>query len=173
MSKLSKIIEQLQNRNRYLFFLDLVMLPVAVGISFWVRVDNFDLVQYGTGYLFFTLLALAVAPMTYYAFGIYSRYWPFASIDEMVLLIRASTTAGLIIAVLSWIAIWLFSAAATLPRSIPFIFFPVELALTAGPRFIIRLVAQYQRQQLSASRVNGKKRARLKMCSSSAPARLA
>ncbi len=157
MSKLSKIVEQLQNRNRYLLFLDLVLLPVAVGISFLLRLDNFDPVQFGAGYLFFTLLALVVTPITYYAFGIYSRYWPFASIDEMVLLISASTTAGLAIAVLSWIAIWLFAAAGTLPRSIPFIFFPVELALTAGPRFIIRLLARYQRQQLNAKRVNGKK----------------
>jgi FlaA1/EpsC-like NDP-sugar epimerase len=157
MSKLSKIIEQLQNRNRYLLFLDLVLLPIAVGISFLLRLDNFDPVEFGAGYLFFTVLALVITPITYYAFGIYSRYWPFASIDEMVLLIGATTTAAAIIGVISLIVVWLLAAASTLPRSIPFIFFPVELALTAGPRFIIRVVARYQRQKLNGSRVNGKK----------------
>lgn len=137
-----------QVRNRYFFFLDIVLLAVAVYLSYVLRLESLNLAQMGSGLLFFAALAVIVIPAIFYAFGIYSRYWLYASVEEMLLLGSAVAMGAAIVGAVSLIVLSLLPPGTlTLPRSIPFIFFPVAVFVTASPRFALRLYAQYARRR--------------------------
>ncbi|HEY4721599.1 MAG TPA: polysaccharide biosynthesis protein, partial [Anaerolineae bacterium] len=74
-------------RNRYLFVIDVILLPAAVYISYWLRLENFDLKQFAPGWLLFTALSIVVVPVVFYLCGIYRRYWLYASVEEVLILI--------------------------------------------------------------------------------------
>jgi FlaA1/EpsC-like NDP-sugar epimerase len=137
-----------QVRNRYFFFLDMVLLAVAVYLSYVLRLESLNLALAGGGLLFFTALAILVIPAIFYAFGIYARYWLYASVEEMLLLGSAVAMGAAIIGAISLIVLSLVpSGTLALPRSIPFIFFPIAVFVTASPRFALRLYAQYARRR--------------------------
>ena len=69
-------------RNRYFFALDIVLLITAVVLSYVLRLDTFAFNQFGSGFLFFTGVVIVVIPLLFYLFGIYSRYWLYASVEE-------------------------------------------------------------------------------------------
>jgi FlaA1/EpsC-like NDP-sugar epimerase len=83
------IVRQL--RNRYFFALDIVLLVTAVVFSYVLRLDTFSFNVSGSGFLFFTGIVIVVIPLTFYLFGIYSRYWIYASVEELLLLTGATT----------------------------------------------------------------------------------
>lgn len=137
-----------QIRNRYFFFLDVALLSIAVYLSYVLRLESLTLTQMGSGLLFFAALASLVIPAIFYAFGIYARYWPYASVEEMLLLGSAVAMGAAIVGAISLIVLSLVPPGTlALPRSIPFIFFPMAIFATASPRFALRLYAQYARRR--------------------------
>lgn len=137
-----------QIRNRYFFFLDMALLTMAVYLSYVLRLESLSLSQMGSGLVFFTALAVVIIPAIFYAFGIYARYWLYASVEEMLLLGSAVAMGAAIIGAISLIVLSLVpSGTLALPRSIPFIFFPMAVFVTASPRFALRLYAQYARRR--------------------------
>ncbi|MFN8596869.1 MAG: nucleoside-diphosphate sugar epimerase/dehydratase [Anaerolineae bacterium] len=136
-----------QIRNRYLFFLDVVLLIAAVYLSYILRLETFKFGQMWSGFAFYSLLAVTIIPLIFYVFGIYARYWVYASVEEMTLLATAVTIGAAIAGGLGLIVLRLLPVGTlNLPRSIPFIFFPIALCVTAGPRFAMRIYAQYARR---------------------------
>ncbi|HTP10125.1 MAG TPA: nucleoside-diphosphate sugar epimerase/dehydratase [Anaerolineae bacterium] len=133
-------------RNRYFFALDVVLLVVAVILSYVLRLDTFSFYQLGAGFLFFTGVVVVVIPLLFYFFGIYSRYWLYASVEELLLLSGATTLGAAISGVIGMGAAWVIPDM-MLPRSIPFIFWPLALLVTGAPRFAVRLSAQYARRR--------------------------
>ena len=85
-------------RNRHFFFLDLLLLPVAAYVAFVLRLERFRIEPFWPAFFTFGLAVLVVTPSTFRLAGIYSRYWRYASIDELLRLIGtvtvASVTAG-------------------------------------------------------------------------------
>src|SRR5512139_1662723 len=138
------IVRQL--RNRYFFALDFVLLVTAVVLSYVLRLETFSFNQLGSGFLFFTGVVIVVIPLLFYLFGIYSRYWIYASVEELLLLSGAATLGVAISGVIGLVAAWTVPDM-TLPRSIPFIFWPLALLVTGAPRFAVRLSAQYARRR--------------------------
>ena len=138
------IVRQL--RNRYFFALDILLLIAAVVLSYVLRLETFSVDQFGSGFLLFTSLVVVVMPLLFFLFGIYSRYWIYASVDELMLLTSTATLGAIICGVVGLIAAWLIPDM-TLPRSIPFIFWPLALLVTGAPRFAVRLSAQYARRR--------------------------
>lgn len=66
--------------NRYLFIFDLFLLPLALYLSYVLRLERFDLASQWPA---FTLSLLAVISFSLPLFiraGIYARYWPYASV---------------------------------------------------------------------------------------------
>ncbi len=134
-------------RNRYLFVIDVVLLPVAVCISYWLRLENFDLKLFAPGWLLFAALSVVVVPVVFYLFGIYRRYWLYASVEEVLILIAAVAVSSMVVGVVSLAIEWaLYQNTSMVPRSIPVLFCAVALVVTAGPRFAIRLTAHYTRR---------------------------
>ncbi len=138
------IVRQL--RNRYFFALDIVLLVVAVILSYVLRLETFHFDQMGSGFLFFTAVVVVVIPLLFYLLGIYSRYWLYASVEELLLLTSATTLGAAISGTIGLVATWAVPDM-LLPRSIPFIFWPVALLVTGAPRFAVRLSAQYARRR--------------------------
>ncbi len=138
------IIRQL--RNRYFFALDIMLLVTAVVFSYVLRLETFSFNQLGSGFLLFAGIVVVVIPLLFYFFGIYSRYWLYASVEELLLLSGATTLGAAISGVIGLIVAWTVSDIA-LPRSIPFIFWPLALLVTGAPRFAVRLSAQYARRR--------------------------
>ncbi len=132
-----------QLRNRYFFVMDVVLLSVAVLLSYTLRLETLNLERFRTGLLLFLSSVVIVIPLVFYFYSIYSRYWIYASIEEMTLLIVAVSIGAAICGAASLLADGLLSGL-DFPRSIPFIFWPLALAVTAGPRFAVRIYAQNQ-----------------------------
>jgi FlaA1/EpsC-like NDP-sugar epimerase len=138
------IIRQL--RNRYFFILDVVLLIVAVVLSYVLRLETFSVAQVGSGFFFFTSVVVVVIPLVFYFFGIYSRYWVYASVEELLLLSGAVTLGAAISGTIGLVTTWLVPDM-SMPRSIPFIFWPLALVVTGAPRFGVRLYVQYARRR--------------------------
>jgi FlaA1/EpsC-like NDP-sugar epimerase len=138
------IVRQL--RNRYFFALDIILLITAVVLSYMLRLETFSFSQFGSGFMLFTGVVIVVIPLLFFLFGIYSRYWIYASVDELLLLSGATTLGAAVSGVIGFLAAWA-SPDITLPRSIPFIFWPLALLVTGAPRFAVRMSAQYARRR--------------------------
>jgi len=83
-------------RNRYFFILDAVLLPLMAYLSFIVRLDDWPQGNSLLGWFILATIATPVHLLVFRRFGVYSRYWRYASIDELLLLISALSWAMII-----------------------------------------------------------------------------
>ncbi|MCA9936771.1 MAG: polysaccharide biosynthesis protein, partial [Anaerolineales bacterium] len=134
-------------RNRHFFFSDLFLLPLAVYASYVLRLERFALENsFWMGLLVFALCATAVTTATFRLGGVYSRYWRYASVDEMLLLMGAVSVATFVSGAVSFLLLWLLPVNWVLPRSIPLIYLLLALAVTAVPRLAVRTWTIYERR---------------------------
>lgn len=144
-------------RNRHFLGLDLLLLSFSPWLAFVVRTDGLNsqpagwdiLSRFGVGLITYTLLALLVRLVIFYAFGLYRRYWRYASIEELDQIawaVSLSTAILLALVLLSRLP----SVAATgfplwnFPRSVVLIDGLLVLVLVGGARFSVRLVTRWQ-----------------------------
>lgn len=129
-------------RNRHLFFLDAILLALIPLLALALRLDEpSKALQYRAPLGRYILLTLLLKGAIFYAFGLYRRYWRYASIEELVLIIKAVGVAAVAITLLffAFHDPWL-----NLPRSLPLLDFFLTLAVVAAPRFGLRLVARHR-----------------------------
>lgn len=137
----------LKLRNRHFFLLDLVLLALTPAIALTLRDYTAPGGSYAQALLAFTLIALGVKLPLFYAFGLYNRYWRYASIDEMVNIITAVLVAMFIVTGVFFGAQafkLLFNS--NIPRSLPFLDGLLTLLMVSGTRFAARTV-EYRRAQ--------------------------
>jgi len=130
-------------RNRHFFFVDVILLPLVVYLSFVLRLERFDIVPFWTGFAIFTLIAVIITPWLLRVSGVYSRYWRYASTDELLLLIGADTVSVLCTSVAALLVTTLIPVAGTIPRSVPIIYLFLVLSATAAPRLAVRVAGRY------------------------------
>jgi FlaA1/EpsC-like NDP-sugar epimerase len=123
-------------RNRWLMFLDVIALPLSVYCSFVLRLDALDFGIYNQTCLALMVLALAVIPV-FWLTGVYSRYWPFASLDELLLLAGSLFVAITAISLVSIVGLKALGIAST-PRSLPVLIYLLAMVGTAAPRLAMR-----------------------------------
>jgi FlaA1/EpsC-like NDP-sugar epimerase len=135
-------------RNRHFFVLDLLFLPIAVYLSFALRLDTYRVgsPNLWAGLALFTFLAVIVLPLVFLRVGIYRRYWRYASLDEFLLLAGAVMVGTLVASGAAWLLITIFNLSVVVPRAVPLIFVFVGLGVTAAPRVLVRWVNSYLRQ---------------------------
>ena len=134
-------------RNRLFLIADLLLIPLAVGISFLLRLDAAGLRPYFQTMLIFAGLAEVVKPPVFYFFGLYRRMWLYASTRELVTITAATLTGTAVVTLLTYSLaslVWTFSP---LPRSVPYLDWLVSLALVGGIRLSVRLVADASRRR--------------------------
>jgi FlaA1/EpsC-like NDP-sugar epimerase len=124
-------------RNRYLFLADLVFIAVSILISLALR-DVF--VFYLPAALWMIGAAIIVKPIVYWRFGLYRRFWAYASIKEAELIIAAIGVNVLLMYGYYFLTFPL--GLPRIPRSIPIIDGLVSLVLTGGLRFSIRMLSE-------------------------------
>ena len=136
-------------RNRHLLFSDVILLPLAVYASFGLRLDEWTFSTPLTAPLAATcgwmcLFAGTIMPLIFFAHGLYSRYWPYASVEELLLLVYDVTLATLVVGLLGRMLPVLFLQVPPVPGSVLVIFWLLALAVTATPRLMARLWTRYR-----------------------------
>lgn len=141
-------------RNRYFLLGDFILLPLAVLAAYFLRLDGNPIEPelYWQGFVAFTLVIIVITPAIFWRFGVYSRYWRYASIDEVQLLVLTVAAATLVASGATWLILVPTSDNNVFPRSIPFIFFLLALPMTALPRIAVRALAGYRRQAIRSAR---------------------
>jgi FlaA1/EpsC-like NDP-sugar epimerase len=144
-------------RNRHLLLLDLVMLPLAALLAFVLRLDNAQIQSEVPAMLIYALAAPLIQIPIFAALGIYSRFWQYASIDELLLLAWAALLGGFAQGALFLGAQALFPELLVpgVPRSIPLIAILITLVFIAGPRFALRVWTQRARRSAKAGLAPG------------------
>lgn len=117
-------------RNRAFFLSDMLLLALASYTSYVLRLEGFDLNGEWSGFALFTILGVCVTPLVFWKTGVYSRYWRYASIEELLLLTGAVTISAGLIATISLLVMWLLPGVATLHLSVPLIFLMLALGAT-------------------------------------------
>ncbi|NTU80708.1 MAG: polysaccharide biosynthesis protein [Chloroflexales bacterium] len=125
-------------RNRFFFAADVLLLPVAAYLSFVIRLETLGSSEYLLGFLVMTVLATVITPAVFQASGIYSRYWRYASIEELFLLVGAVLVAT-VVASGGAILASAVRLEVNVPRSVPFIYLMLAIVVTALPRLLIRV----------------------------------
>lgn len=138
----------LELRNRHFLLLDTLWLLITPWLALILRVEITPAIweRYGFPlfvYMFATmLLRLAI----FYFFGLYRRYWRYASIDELNQITAAVLVATLIIlAIVFPVATFFSDDGYLLPRSLPLIDGLLVLILVGGGRFSVRLAYSLNR----------------------------
>lgn len=126
-------------RNRHYFILDALIVVLIPFIALSLRVSTPWDTSYLPDLIAYAMLGVIIKLPIFYFFGLYRRYWPFASIDSMVSIIGSVGLASLTITAVFFL---LFSLGVLLlPRSIPFIDAMLTLILIGGIRFSARLAS--------------------------------
>jgi FlaA1/EpsC-like NDP-sugar epimerase len=138
MGKISSILFGL--RNRHFLILDVAIFVLTPAAALLLRTDGvIDAQADLPSLLLFTFVFAAVKLAVYYASGMYSRYWRYASVEEL----GRITAAGMIVLVLQ-LGLFMFVllpsglVAEGFPRSIPLIDALLSVSLTGALRYSVR-----------------------------------
>ena len=130
-------------RNRFLLAGDLLLIVTSVLASFALRLDLGPTFVYFMPQAWLMIgLALLVKPTVYYFFGLYRRYWAYASVRELRLIAVATVAAEVVVALMLMLAILTSLLPATFPRSVIFIDWLFSLFSVGGLRLTVRLIAE-------------------------------
>ncbi|HEV3140101.1 MAG TPA: hypothetical protein VGY57_06275, partial [Vicinamibacterales bacterium] len=91
-------------RNRYVLLADLPIVVLAALGAFVLRFD-WLFPRFRRDFILFAAAALIVKPIVLYAFGMYSRYWRYASIQDLLALALADLTSSVVMALLVALAL--------------------------------------------------------------------
>jgi FlaA1/EpsC-like NDP-sugar epimerase len=137
------IISYLRSRTAVLAH-DFLMVPVAWFGAYWLR---FNLGSIPEGYLNQALILLPVIAVAqggmFWYFGLYRGIWRFASIPDLVRIIKAVTAGVLVAATASFI----LTRLQNVPRSVFILDGILLVLLLGGPRFIYRLIKDHNLYQ--------------------------
>jgi len=132
----------IQIRNRIILLGDIVLIITSVLASFALRLDL------GRTFMLFmsqawtmVVIALIVKPFVYYLFGLYRRYWVYASVRELRLIAVATIAAEVLVALMIMLGI-LVGALPNFPRSVLGIAWLLSLFSVGGIRIVVRILAE-------------------------------
>ncbi|MGH9410212.1 MAG: nucleoside-diphosphate sugar epimerase/dehydratase, partial [Vicinamibacterales bacterium] len=93
-------------RNRFFLLGDLLLIPLAAFGAFALRFD-LHFYQAHHDFLFYVTLALAIKPLTFLAFGLYQRWWRYATVADLIAVVAAVLVSSVALAVAVAFALWL------------------------------------------------------------------
>lgn len=139
-------------RNRWLTFAhDMAWVPLALFVAYWLRFNMGDISsEYVHSLILCTLVALPAQAATFWYFGLYRGIWRYASLPDLLRILKA-VAIGVSI---TFTLVFVWQRLANVPRSV-FFLYPVILAIgLAGPRLLYRW---FKDRHLDLSRGEGKR----------------
>lgn len=127
-------------RNRYVLLADLAIFALAACAAFGLRFDWYFF-QNRPEFLPYALAAPLVKSAVFYAFGMYRRYWRYATTEDLVALAIASSAASIPMAVLVSGAL-LFHLIAEFSRSVLVADWLFTLVGTGAVRMSVRVIGE-------------------------------
>ena len=132
-------------RNRYVLIADVLAFAVAVCAAFGVRFD-WLFFQHRPEFVPYVLAAPIIKVVVFYAFGMYSRFWRYATIDDLIALTLANSAASVasalfVLSSLFWGSMTEFS------RTILFADWLLALCATGAVRLSVRVIGESQSQR--------------------------
>jgi FlaA1/EpsC-like NDP-sugar epimerase len=127
-------------RNRHFLLLDALLLLLTPAVALALRLDVRMRPDYVLPLVALTGLGLVIKIPVFYSFGLYNRYWRYASMDELVNIIVAALVSMLIIVSL-FLGIQSLGlmGSSGFPRSVPFIDGLLTVVAVGGTRFATRV----------------------------------
>ena len=123
-------------RNRYVLLLDLPLIALSAFGAFLLRFDWFFPSR--PEFLPFLGLSLLVKPVVFIGFGLYGRYWKYASASDLVVVAMGVTAASAVLSLIIGTAM-MTHAIIEFSRSVLLIDWLLTLVAVGGLRFTIRL----------------------------------
>ncbi|MES9969255.1 MAG: nucleoside-diphosphate sugar epimerase/dehydratase [Candidatus Thiodiazotropha sp.] len=120
---------------------DVMMVPIAWLLAYWLRY-NLEVVPaaYYTDALVGLLFVLPIQLTAFLLFGLYRGIWRFASLPDIVRILKA-VAVGTVVSVA---LLFIFTRAGGVPRSVPVIHAILLIMLLGGPRLIYRLLKDHR-----------------------------
>lgn len=143
METLKRMLHGLTHlRNRYLIGIDTIGLVVIPALAFLLRTESTDQLiarwQMVAGY---TMLMILLKWVVFYRVGLYNALWAYASVQELLLVVRAVALTGLLeISVFFVLMGTLGASSEGLPRSLPLLSALLTAFHVTGVRFSIRVI---------------------------------
>ncbi len=133
-------------RNRYLLAVDILLISLAPWIAFYIRTESMsEMNTYAFPLAIFTLLMVMGKMIVFYSTGLYAQYWRYASVEELVTLLRATILASIVEVVFFFLVLLPFGVVPTgFPRSVPVLDGLLSMMLVGCVRFGIRLIQAWQ-----------------------------
>ncbi|MCJ7706983.1 MAG: polysaccharide biosynthesis protein, partial [Anaerolineales bacterium] len=129
-------------RNRFILLADLVLIVTSVLASFALRLDLGRLfVSYFPQAIVMTGVALVVKPIVYHLYGLYRRYWVYASTRELLTISVATATASVVVVLIMMLVI-VSGGLPNFPRSVLGIDWLLSLFSVGGLRLAVRVLAE-------------------------------
>lgn len=128
-------------RNRYILFIDIVLIALSIVLSHLFRLElTVVYIDYVPTILWMLLVAYLIKPLIYFRFGLYQRFWAYASVRDAMTIFWAVSSASLLFSIAA-LALFSLDLFIFFPRSILVIDWMLSLMLVGGLRFAPRVIA--------------------------------
>lgn len=143
-------------RNRYILLVDLLLVTLSMAGAFVLRLDWMAPLSATHPFADAVRFSLVAAPLVklpvFYLFGLYSRFWRYVTLSDLVPIVTAVSVASVLFSAATLVAVST-GIVASYPRSVPAIDWVLTLLVVAGVRVAVRVFAEV--------RSSGRARARL------------
>ncbi len=129
-------------RNKYILLMDLALIIIVVWGSYALGFEmDAIFFQYLPSAYWMIAVAFVIKPVVYYIFGLYRRMWLYASVQELKLIVIATTTASVIVS-FTMIMLLTFGAINGFPRRVLVIDWLLSIMAVGGVRFALRVLGE-------------------------------
>lgn len=137
----------LRLRNRHFLFIDFIIFCITPVQALVLRTDHWSSVMvYSPDLLLYTLFALVLRLVVFHLFGLYHRFWRYASSTEIARVVIAMFSATTLV-LISFLLAKEFFPSFNLPYSTPLIDALLALMFVTASRTSIRLTESLRRTQ--------------------------
>lgn len=131
-------------RNRYILLADLALIPVAAITAFVLRF-GWRFYEQRPEFVPFLIAMFLLKPVVFYLSGLYGRYWSYASVNDLLLVVAGNWAASLAAAVYVGVSLAI-DRHAEFSRGVLLIDALMCLSLTGGVRMCVRAIADVRAQ---------------------------
>lgn len=131
-----KLIPTIPRRGFIAYAHDIVMAGISFALSLYLRLGD-EIGSYASAETFIQagIVFVVIAAGVFYFMNLYRGIWRYASLNDLIAILRAATMVVLTFLLVMFI----WTRLETLPRSLPLINWFVLMALLGGPRFFYRI----------------------------------